>query len=162
IDSSSPAIDARSQERVRMADQFKDGIAIVTGGASGIGQALCEALCQRGAHVVVADIDVARAQQLASAISANGGHARATHVDVTNPELVQKLVSDTVSEYGRLDYMFNNAAAAATRGVLRDLTLEPWHRAIDVNLLGVLYGTLAANSLMVRQGFGHIVNTGSL
>lgn len=143
-------------------DQFKDKVAIVTGGASGIGQALCEALCQRGAHVIVADIDVTRAQQLASTLSANGGRAHAAHVDVANAELVQRLVSNTISEYGRLDYMFNNAAAAATRGELRDLTLEPWHRAVDVNLLGVVYGTIAAYSFMAGQGFGHIVNTASL
>jgi NAD(P)-dependent dehydrogenase (short-subunit alcohol dehydrogenase family) len=146
----------------QMADQFKGKVAIVTGGASGIGQALCQALCRCGAHVIVADIDVARAQQLASAISASGGQARASYLDVANLDLVQKLVSDTTSEYGRLDYMFNNAAATASRGELRDLPLEPWHRAIDVNLLGVLYGTIAAYSFMVQQGFGHIVNTASL
>jgi NAD(P)-dependent dehydrogenase (short-subunit alcohol dehydrogenase family) len=145
-----------------MADQFKDKVAIVTGGASGLGQALCEALCKRGAHVIVADIDVTRAQQLALAICATGGRARAAHLDVANFDLVQRLVSDTASEYGHFDYMFNNAAATATRGELRDLPLEPWYRAIDVNLLGVLYGTIAAYSVMIRQGFGHIVNTGSI
>jgi NAD(P)-dependent dehydrogenase (short-subunit alcohol dehydrogenase family) len=137
-------------------------VAIVTGGASGLGQALCEVLCQRGANVIVADIDDPRAQQLASAICAKGGQARAAHVDVANFEFVQKLVSDTASEYGRLDYMFNNAAATATRGELRDIPLEHWYRVIDVNLLGVLYGTIAAYSIMIRQGFGHIVNTGSI
>jgi len=145
-----------------MADQFKEQVAIVTGGASGIGKALSEELCQRGAHVTVADIDLTRAQQLASALSANGGRAHAAHVDVANRELVERLVANTAAEYGRLDYMFNNAAATATRGELRDLTLEPWYRAIDVNLLGVVYGTIAAYSFMVRQGFGHIVNTASM
>ena len=145
-----------------MADQFKDKVAIVTGVASGIGRALCEVLCQRGAHVIVADIDVARAQRLASAMSTHGGQARATYVDVANLELVRTLVSDTTSRYGRLDYMFNNAAATASRGELHDLPLEPWYRAINVNLLGVLYGTIAAYSFMVRQGSGHIVNTASL
>jgi NAD(P)-dependent dehydrogenase (short-subunit alcohol dehydrogenase family) len=110
----------------------------------------------------VADIDFVRAQQVASDLSASGGHARAAYLDVANPALVQRLVSDTASELGRLDFMFNNAAATATRGELRDLPLEPWRRAINVNLLGVVYGTMAAYALMVRQGFGHIVNTGSL
>jgi len=145
-----------------MADQFNEKVAIVTGGASGIGKALCEALCHRGARVTVADIDLTRAEQLASALSANGGRAHAAHVDVANREFVEQLVANTTSEYGHLDYMFNNAAATATRGELRDLTLEPWYRAIDVNLLGVVYGTIAAYSVMARQGFGHIVNTASL
>jgi NAD(P)-dependent dehydrogenase (short-subunit alcohol dehydrogenase family) len=145
-----------------MRDQFKEKVVIVTGGASGIGKALCELLCRRGARVTVADIDLTRAQQLATVLSANGGRAHAAHVDVANPEFVEKLVADTTSEYGRLDYMFNNAAATATRGELRSLTLEPWYRAIDVNLLGVVYGTTAAYSVMARQGFGHIVNTSSL
>jgi short-subunit dehydrogenase len=74
---------------------------------------------------------------------------------------VKKLVDDTASEYGRLDYMFNNAGIGIG-GEARDLTLEHWMRIINVNLLGVIYGTTAAYSLMVRQGFGHIVNTASL
>lgn len=145
-----------------MVDQFKDKVAIVTGGASGIGKALCETLCRRGARVTVADIDLTRAQQLASVLSTNGGRAHAAHVDVANREFVEQLVADTISEHGRLDYMFNNAAATATRGELRNLTLEPWHRAIDVNLFGVVHGTIAAYAVMARQGFGHIVNIASL
>lgn len=145
-----------------MTDQFRDKTAIVTGGASGIGHALCEALCRRGARVIVADIDIAGAERVASAICAAGGRARAALLDVTKFDLVEELVSATASSFGHLDYMFNNAAATATRGELHGLPLEPWHRAIDVNLLGVVYGTIAAYTVMVRQGYGHIVNTGSL
>lgn len=145
-----------------MADQFRDKIAIVTGGASGIGRALCEALSQRRALVIVADIDTERAQQVASAITTTGGRAHAVHLDVSQAEHVKKLVTDTASEYGRLDYMFNNARLRLRHGEVRDLTMEHWHRLIDVNLLGALYGTIAAYSLMVQQGFGHIVNIASL
>jgi NAD(P)-dependent dehydrogenase (short-subunit alcohol dehydrogenase family) len=147
---------------MHLAEHFKDKVAIVTGGASGIGQALCETLCRSGACVIVADIDFTRAQQLSSEISASGGLARAAHLDVTNQELVQTLLSDISTEYGRIDYMFNNAAATATRGNLSELPVELWRRMIDVNIMGVVYGTLAAYPIMARQGFGHIVNISSL
>jgi NAD(P)-dependent dehydrogenase (short-subunit alcohol dehydrogenase family) len=145
-----------------MASRFRGRVAIVTGGASGIGKAVCETLCHCGAKVVVADIDGARADEIAQALCARGGQARAAHVDVSEHEQVERLVYDTAADYGRLDYMFNNAAATASRGAIGDLPLEPWYRAIDVNFLGVLYGTIAAYSVMGRQGFGHIVNTASL
>ncbi len=145
-----------------MADQFKDKVAIVTGGASGIGRALCGALSERGAFVVVADIAAEQAQAVAAAIAASDGRAQAVRLDVTQPEQVHKLVADIASEHGRLDYMFNNAALSLSHREVRDVPLEDWHRIINVNLLGVLYGTVAAYALMVRQGFGHIVNTASL
>ncbi|MGH7478928.1 MAG: SDR family NAD(P)-dependent oxidoreductase [Candidatus Methylomirabilales bacterium] len=145
-----------------MAARFRDKIAIVTGGASGIGRALCEALSERCALVIVADIDTERAQRVASAITTTGGRAHAMHLDVSQADHVKKLVTDTASEYGRLDYMFNNAALSLSHREVRDVTIGDWHRIIGVNLLGVLYGTIAAYSLMVRQGFGHIVNTASL
>ena len=142
-------------------EHFKDKVAIVTGGASGIGRALCEDLGQRGAAVViVADINAEGAQQVTSAIITTGGKARAAHLDVTQVESVQKLIDDTVSEYGRLDYMFNNAGIAI-RGELRDMDLEHWRRILDVNLWGVIYGTTSAYQVMVKQGYGHIVNTAS-
>jgi NAD(P)-dependent dehydrogenase (short-subunit alcohol dehydrogenase family) len=145
-----------------MATQDEPKVGIVTGGASGIGRALCEALCKRGTHVIVADIDLAEAEQVASALRASGGRASAAFVDVSDAKLVEELVADAASEHRRLDYMFNNAAATAHRGELGDIPLQHWHHAIDVNLLGVLHGTIAAESVMSRQGFGHIVNIGSL
>jgi len=140
---------------------FQNKIAVVTGGASGIGQALCEELACRGAVVVVADIDSHRAQQVASAIAAKGGRAESAEVDVADAKQMEKLVEQTVSRYGRLDYFFNNAAIGVV-GELRDLVPEHWRRLVDVNLLGVVYGTMAAYTVMVRQGSGHIVNVASL
>jgi len=145
-----------------MADQFKDKVAIVTGGASGIGRALCEALSRRGAVVIVADINTEGAQRVASAIITAGGRARMAYLDVAKNIDVRKLVDDIASDYRKLDYMFNNAGLNVSRGEMRDLTVEQWHSVIEVNLLGVLYGTIAAYSVMVQQGFGHIVNMGSL
>jgi len=135
-------------------------VAIVTGAASGIGEAVSLELARRGARVVVADIDADGAQRVATAIAESGGQAAASHVDVTQEQDITRLAEETASAYGRLDYQFNNAGIAIG-GDARDLTLDQWRHVLDVDLNGVLYGTLAAYPIMVRQGFGHIVNTSS-
>lgn len=140
---------------------FKDRIAIVTGGASGIGRGLCEELGRLDAVVIVADLDDHGAQLVASSITTAGGRASSAHLDVRRVEQVQKLVEVTVEEHQRLDYMFNNAGIGFW-GEVRDMSLEQWHQLIDVNLWGVVYGSTTAYALMVKQGFGHIVNTASL
>lgn len=143
-----------------MADSFKDKVAIVTGGGSGIGEALCLELARRGAHVVVADIDSYDAKRVAEAIEANGGRAQSRPADVSQEGDVKRLVEETAAAHGHLDYMFNNAGIAIG-GDARDLTLDQWRRVLDVDLYGVLYGALAAYKIMVRQGSGHIVNVSS-
>ena len=145
-----------------MANPFDGKVAVVTGGASGIGKALCEELCRRGAQVVVADLDFGRADDVAAALTAGGARAQAVRLDVTDREQVERVVADTAAEHGRVDYMFNNAAAPWSRTELRDHPLGAWDQAVDVNLNGVLFGTLAAYDVMARQGSGHIVNTSSI
>ena len=140
---------------------FENKITIVTGGASGIGRALCEELGRCGATVIVADINQRGAQAVAASITADGGHARAMHVDVSQQENVQALIDQTLTQYGRLDIMINNAGVAIC-GEARDLTIEHWQRMLAVNLWGVIYGATAAYRVMVKQGFGHIVNVASL
>jgi NAD(P)-dependent dehydrogenase (short-subunit alcohol dehydrogenase family) len=147
-----------------MANSLNKKVAIVTGGGSGIGEGLCRELARHGARVVVADINSGEARRVAAsitgAITGIGGQATASTVDVSRAEEVTRLVEETAAAYGRLDYMFNNAGFAIG-GDFRDLTLEHWHRVLDVDLYGVLHGMQAAYPVMVRQGFGHIVNTSS-
>ncbi len=140
---------------------FKDKVVIVTGGASGIGRAICENMGQKGARLVIADVNEEAAREVAAAISRAGGHATAVYLDVTNEDEVHSLIRETADQHSRLDYMFNNAGVGVL-GDERDKTSEHWKKILDVNLHGVIHGTRAAYLLMTRQGFGHIVNTASM
>jgi NAD(P)-dependent dehydrogenase (short-subunit alcohol dehydrogenase family) len=137
-------------------------VAIVTGGASGIGAALVRALVARGATVVIADVDETGAKALAEELNTRGsGQVSAAALDVCDAEAVGDLVSRTAAEHGRLDLMFNNAGIAVG-GMVEELALAHWDRVIDVNLRGVIHGVHAAYPVMLGQGSGHIVNTASL
>jgi NAD(P)-dependent dehydrogenase (short-subunit alcohol dehydrogenase family) len=135
--------------------------AIVTGGASGIGRALAEALGRRGVYVVVADRQVDLAEQVASGIRAQGGAATVADLDVRDADRFRSAVAATVAAAGRLDYLFNNAGIAVA-GEVRDYDPADWDDVFDVNLRGVCHGILAAYPRMIEQGSGHIVNTASL
>ena len=141
---------------------FSGATAIVTGGASGIGRALAEELAKRGCEVVLADRQIELAEEVASGIrTLVGGKATAANLDVTDFPALQQLVHDTVGRTGRLDYMFNNAGIAIG-GRVHDYGIQEWNQIIDVNLRGVVNGVQAAYCIMMKQGFGHIVNTASI
>lgn len=142
--------------------QQRGQVCIITGAASGIGRALALELGRRGAVLVVSDIDLAAAQTVAAAINAmRPDSAAAFALDVTDAEAVAALVGATVERHGRVDLMFNNAGISIT-GDARDLSVAQWRRVIDVNLMGVIYGSDAAYKAMATQGAGHIVNIASL
>ncbi|MGE0215058.1 SDR family oxidoreductase [Mycolicibacterium sp.] len=132
--------------------------AVVTGGASGIGAALCRALDLAGAHVLCTDIDGAAAERTVASLSRR---ARAARLDVTDAAAVQQTVDDVVARAGRLDLMFNNAGIV-WGGDTELLTLAQWNAIIDVNIRGVVHGVAAAYPQMLHQGHGHIVNTASM
>jgi NAD(P)-dependent dehydrogenase (short-subunit alcohol dehydrogenase family) len=138
---------------------FDGAVAIVTGAASGIGKAIAETLAARGSEVVLTDID--HAEAAASGIRERGGRASARHLDVTNAAEFDEVVNETVGRLGRLDYVFNNAGIGVA-GEVGEHTLEAWDRILGVNLKGVIHGVQFAYPVMLRQGFGHIVNTASM
>ena len=138
-------------------------VAVVTGGAGGLGSATCRRLAADGAAVVVADIEGGRAQALADEI---GGDASAATVDVAEPESVRALIDGVVTEHGRLDVLHNNAAASAAEHISQDTTvvdtpLEVWDRTFQVNFRGYVLGCRYAIPHMLDQGAGVIVNTSS-
>ncbi len=140
---------------------YQDAVAIVTGAASGIGRALAEELARRGAEVVLADLQAELAEEAAASIRARGGKAAAEWLDVTDFAAVVRLVQATAESRGRIDYLFNNAGIAVI-GELAHYQIDDWYRVLDVNLRGVVHGVQAVYPILVRQGFGHIVNTASV
>ncbi|NTW56706.1 MAG: SDR family oxidoreductase [Chlorobiaceae bacterium] len=141
-----------------MAGYWEGKTAVVTGAASGIGLALSEELIRRGASVWLTDIDTAALERSAAGF---GPNARGHELDVRDSAAVRDLVEFVAKESGRLDFMFNNAGIIMP-GEVHDLDIDHFDRIIDVNIRGVVNGTLAAYPVMVRQRCGHIVNTASL
>jgi len=140
---------------------YKDAVALITGGGSGIGAALSRALAARGARVIVVDRDRDTAAETARAIEGSGGRAEPAVADVRNADEVARAVGGAWQTYGRLDYLFNNAGIGVGGEVLQN-SVDDWRYIVDVNLMGVVHGIHAAYPRMVEQGFGHIVSTASM
>jgi NAD(P)-dependent dehydrogenase (short-subunit alcohol dehydrogenase family) len=143
-------------------ESFANKTAIITGAASGIGGALARELARHGAHLVLTDIDSAAVEQAAQQLAASTGHSGTVvgrQLDVRDREAVESLVGEVAARDG-IDLLFNNAGVALG-GPTHELSGPHWDHVIDVNLLGVVNGVLAAYPKMVKQGHGHIVNTAS-
>jgi NAD(P)-dependent dehydrogenase (short-subunit alcohol dehydrogenase family) len=133
---------------------LKDRVAIVTGGARGIGRGISKCLAEAGADVVIADIRPdGAAEETVALVQAAGRRAVVKAVDVSNPEQVTALVQSTVAEFGHLDIMVANAGIIIPEPFL-DLKVESWHRVLGVDLHGVFYCTQAAARAMVARGQG--------
>ncbi|HRY10535.1 MAG: SDR family oxidoreductase [Actinobacteria bacterium] len=136
-------------------------IALITGGGSGIGAETGIQMARRGDTVILADIDVEAADDIATRIVASGGTAESAALDVRDGAAFAALVQRVVTDHGRIDLIFNNAGIGVG-GPIEDLTAEHWQRIVDINIMGVVNGIRAAYPHMMRQGDGHIVNTASL
>ena len=140
---------------------YLNKVAIVTGGASGIGEALCVGLAHSGARVVVTDVDDRKLNQVVKRIQESGGIAQGLHLDVTDPDAFAAVTAQVIRAEGRLDYLFNNAGIGIG-GEVFDMKRAHWNRIIDVNIHGVINGISASYPHMVEQRGGHIVNIASL
>jgi NAD(P)-dependent dehydrogenase (short-subunit alcohol dehydrogenase family) len=140
---------------------YANKVVIITGGASGIGRALGEELAGRKATVILADCNAELLIETSKSIRDSIASIASETLDVSDYTAVKKLVDETVKKHGRLDYIFNNAGTVVG-GEVRDCSIDDWRKVIDVNLYGVVNGVSAAYPVMVKQGFGHIVNTASI
>ena len=143
-----------------MAQELAGKVAVITGGAAGIGRAAVELFVAEGAKVVIGDVNVERGQELADAL---GDAARFKAADVSNREQMQVLVDLAVAEFGGLDVMFNNAGIGGSHHKrFIDDELQDFERIMNINVLGVMVGTQYAARHMARLGGGSIINTASI
>ncbi len=141
--------------------RLKDKVAIVTGGAHGMGEAEARLFAAEGAKLVVADILGGDAEVVAADIRAHGGEAIAAIIDVTSEADWTALIAKTSAAYGRLDILVNNAGISGSSVGSPD-ALEGWHRIIEVNQTSVFLGTKLAAEQMAKTGGGSIVNISSI
>lgn len=140
---------------------YEGKVALITGGASGIGKALAEAMADRGAEVAIADRQTFEGEAVAQGIRARGGRAYAFGLDVRDADAFARVAAEVESRSGQIDYFFNNAGIGVA-GEVSKYGIKEWEDVFDVNLRGVTNGIQAVYPRMIARGRGHIVNTASM
>lgn len=135
-------------------------VAIVTGGGAGIGRAICERFAADGASVMVAELDADLGRETAGMIGKNKGKARFTHTDIKNEDSIKSLIAETVSAFGGLNLLVNNAGAFVIRDV--NATAEEWDIMLHTNIRGTAFCVKHALPELKKAGGGAIVNIGSI
>lgn len=142
--------------------RFAGKVALVTGGASGIGEACVMAFAQGGAKVAVVDLNQELGDKTVKAVEQAGGEAIFLKVDVSKPEAAEQMVADTVKAFGHLDIAVNNAGIGGEINPAGSYSIEGWRKVIEVNLSGVFYCMRYEIPQMLKQGRGVITNMASI
>ena len=137
-------------------------VAVVTGGASGLGLALAEALSERGVDLVIADVEEDALEAAVETVSSGGGTAIGMVTDVREPAEVDALARTTLERFGRIDLVCNNAGVTASPVAMWEVPPNDWEWVLAVNLRGVINGICAFVPHLVEQDSGHVVNTASM
>ena len=153
----------RSGKKSKFATQpFSGKVALVTGGASGLGRVSAIALARQGARVALSDVAVNEGETTARMITRAGGQAAFVRADVTSSCEVEAMVQETVKTFGRLDFALNNAGIDGVRARTADYPEEVWHQVVNINLTGVFLCMKFELPFMVEQGSGVIINLSSV
>lgn len=145
-----------------MSKQFEGRMVFVTGGASGLGEAAARLLSERGAAVVIADVDPVRAGMVAKELRDAGGQAISVTLDVRNPEEVRLAVDAAVSEFGPFHHAVNAAGVGGTPASVQSTSHEEWARVLDINCTGTYYCLQLEIPVIHQAGGGSIVNIASI
>ncbi|HEY4432297.1 MAG TPA: SDR family oxidoreductase [Paenibacillus sp.] len=141
--------------------KLQDRVAVVTGAASGMGKSIAELYAKEGAKVIVADLNLEGAEQVAAGIVSNGGAAKALKVNVALVEDINNMIDTAVKEYGTLDILVNNAGIMDGFEPVGDINDERWDLIFDINTKSVMRSTRKALPIFLEKGKGVIVNTAS-
>ncbi|HEC79186.1 MAG TPA: 3-oxoacyl-[acyl-carrier-protein] reductase [candidate division WOR-3 bacterium] len=137
---------------------LKNQVAVITGGANGIGAGIAKRFVEEGAKVAVCDIDAETGRKITEALR---GNAKFYRMDVADEEEIKKAVDQIFSDYAKIDILINNAGITNDKLLLR-MTKEDWERVIDINLTGTFLVTRAVIKYMIKQRYGRIVNIASI
>lgn len=143
-------------------DRVKGKVAIVTGGASGIGEAAAKILAREGADIAIVDISVENGRKVVNEIKADGGVAAFWQMNVADERAVEKTFDDVYKRFERLHILVNNAGIPGYRKPPHETTTEEWNRVINVNLKGAFFCTRYAAPYMIKSGGGSIINIASV
>jgi NAD(P)-dependent dehydrogenase (short-subunit alcohol dehydrogenase family) len=143
-----------------MPNRLKDKVAIVTGGAAGIGRATAVLFAEEGAKVVIANPSMPECEECVTQIVNQGGQAVFVETDISNEDDCRRVCDEAVRTFGRLDILVNNAAVFILKGL--EATVDDWHRSLSVNIVGTAQMSNFASQYMRQSGGGAIVNLGSI
>lgn len=144
---------------------LEDQVAIITGGARGMGEDMCITFAEEGCSVVIADIDFVRAQAVADKITAKGGKAIAVKCDITKQAEIDSMVKAAIQEFGKIDILINCAGGVpGTEGTgnTENIRISDWDKVIELNLKGTFLVTMAVLPYMKKQKYGKIINFSSM